>query len=193
MRKILTGTMLLCAFFSLSFIVPTASAADNNGHMAAVAKEMMAGIHKATWIEEGKSAHVIYVFFDPNCPYCHRIYVNTRDLVKQNAIQIRWVPGGVLTATSYGKALALLDATDPLKAFYHDENNFSGEDGGAVDEALDGTDSTKKALKENAKLLRLTGFDAVPSILFLTNEGQPYLIQGSPPADKLKAILKYVQ
>ncbi len=194
MRKILTSTLLLCAFFSLSFLVPTAaSATDNSKHMAVVAKEMMAGIHKATWIEEGKSSHLIYVFFDPNCPYCHRIYVNTRDLVKQNAIQIRWVPVGVLTATSYGKAVTMLESRDPLKAFYHDENNFSGENGGAADEALDGTDKTRNALKENTKLLRLTGFDAVPSILFLTNDGQPYLIQGSPPAGKLKAILKYVQ
>jgi protein-disulfide isomerase len=100
---------------------------------------------------------------------------------------------GVLTATSYGKAVTMLEAKDPLKAFYHDENNFSGENGGAVDEALDGTDKTQKALKANTKLLRLTGFDAVPSILFMANDGQPYLIQGSPPADKLKAILKYVQ
>ena len=105
MRKLLTSTfVLLFTLLSTSIVASnTASAAD--GHMAVVAKEMMAGIHKATWIEEGKSPHLIYVFFDPNCPYCHQIYKNTRDLVKQNAIQIRWVPVGVLTATSYGKAL----------------------------------------------------------------------------------------
>ena len=193
MRKLLISTLLLCAFLGLSFITPLASAADDSAHMAAVAKKMMDGIHRATWIEEGKSTHVLYVFFDPNCPYCHRVYMNTRDLVKQNAIQIRWIPVGVLTATSHGKAVTILESKDPLKAFYHDENNFSGENGGAVDEALEGTDKTRKSLKENTKLLRLTGFDAVPSLLFMANDGQPYLIQGSPPPDKLKAILKYVQ
>lgn len=193
MRKISTGTLvLLFTLLFTNFLLPaTANAANKN--FAEIAKEMMAEIHSATWLEEGKSSHLLYVFFDPNCPYCHKVYVNTREAVKHGDIRIRWIPVGVLTATSYGKALTILDSKDPLKAFYHDENNYSGENGGAAEEALDGSDKAQKALKENTKLLRLTGFDAVPSILFDTKDDQPYLIQGSPPADKLKIILQYVK
>ena len=89
--------------------------------------------------------------------------------------------------------MAILDAQNPLQVFYENENGYSANDGGAIDEALDGTDKTETALDRNADLLRMVGFDAVPSILFRANNGQPILIHGAPPAARLKKILKYVQ
>ncbi len=193
MRQILTGrVLLLLALLSVNFMVSTTSAAAEGG-MAGVAEKILSRVDQATWIAEGKSAHVVYIFFDPNCPYCHRVYVDTRDWIKNNEVQLRWIPVGVLTASSYGKALTLLDAKDPLKLFYQNEEHYSGSDGGAIDEALEGTVTAKKALKVNADLLRLTGFDAVPSILFRTSNGQAIIVQGAPPAEKLKAILQYVE
>lgn len=192
LRPTLVGrVLLLFTLFSLNFALPSTSAAA--GSTAEIAAKMLARIDQATWIEEGKSAHQIYVFFDPNCPYCHRIYHDTRDLVKTDAVQIRWIPVGVLTPTSHGKALTLLDAKDPLKLFHHGEDNFSGDNGSAIDEALDGTEKANKALKTNRDILQITGFDGVPSILFRAKDGQAVLIQGAPPARKLKAILQYVE
>jgi thiol:disulfide interchange protein DsbG len=193
MRQVLIGRfLLLFALLSMNFILPATSAAAT-GKRAAIAEKMLTNIDQATWIEEGKSAHIIYVFFDPNCPYCHRIYTNTRDWVKHNKVQMRWIPVGVLTPTSRGKALTLLDSKDPLKLFHHGEDNFVGGEGSAIDEALDGSGKSVKALDNNAKLLRLTGFDAVPSILFRSKKGDPILIEGAPPANKMKIILQYVK
>jgi thiol:disulfide interchange protein DsbG len=164
-----------------------------NSHTHSVAGKMLDQIHHATWISEGNSPHVIYVIFDPNCPYCHRIYEETRDAVRQNTIQIRWIPVGILATTSYGKAISILDADDPLKAFYINENQYSISDGGGIDEALDGSDKTTAALKNNAALLRLTGFDPVPSILFRARDDRPILIKGAPPKGNLKELLPYVK
>jgi thiol:disulfide interchange protein DsbG len=193
MRQVLLGRfLLLFALFSVNFMLPATSAAAKESR-AVIAEKMLTNINQATWIEEGKSAHVIYVFFDPNCPYCHRVYTNTRDWIKQNEVQIRWIPVGVLTPTSHGKALTLLDSKDPLKLFHHGEDNFAGGEGSAIDEALDGSDKSAKALKNNVKLLRLTGFDAVPSILFRTQDGQAILVEGAPPANKMQIILQNVK
>ena len=193
MRQVLLGRfLLLFALFSVNFMLPATSAAAKESR-AVIAEKMLTNINQATWIEEGKSAHVIYVFFDPNCPYCHRVYTNTRDWIKQNEVQIRWIPVGVLTPTSHGKALTLLDSKDPLKLFHHGEDNFAGGEGSAIDEALDGSDKSVKALKNNVKLLRLTGFDAVPSILFRTKGGQAILVEGAPPASKMQIILQNVK
>ena len=184
--------MLLFVLLSVNFMLPATSAAAKESR-AVIAEKMLTGINQATWIEEGKSPHVIYVFFDPNCPYCHRVYTNTRDWIKHNEVQIRWVPVGVLTPTSQGKALTLLDSKDPLKLFHHGEDNFVGGEGSDIDEALDGSVKSVKALKNNVKLLRLTGFDAVPSILFRSKNGDAILVEGAPPAEKMKIILQYVK
>jgi thiol:disulfide interchange protein DsbG len=192
MRNKLTGILLLFTLLSINLAASTMSAAANADRFT-VAGKVLANIDQATWFSEGKSPHVIYVFFDPNCPYCHRIYTQTRDQVKQNAIQIRWVPLGILATTSHGKAISILDAQNPLKAFYENEDGYSASDGGAIDEALDGTDKAKRALDRNADLLKMAGFDSVPSILFRANNGQAILIHGAPPADRFKKILRYVQ
>ncbi|HED19839.1 MAG TPA: thioredoxin [Gammaproteobacteria bacterium] len=170
----------------------TAVAVDE--HPATVAEKMLAGIHQATWVQEGKGPHVVYIFFDPDCPYCHQIYVDTRDWIKRDAMEFRWIPVGVLTVTSPGKAAAILAAKDPLKAFYQNEEHFArGEGGGGIDEALVMEDKTKKALDMNASLLRLSGFDAVPTLLFRADNGEAVVIRGAPPGDKLKQILGYVK
>lgn len=193
MRQILFRRFfLLLALLSVNFMVSATSVAAENRKTSA-ADEMLARIDQATWIAEGKSEHVVYIFFDPNCPYCHRVYVDTRDWIKNNSVQLRWIPVGVLTPTSHGKALTLLDAKDPVKLFHESEDKFSGADGGALDESLGGSEKAEKALKVNAEILRLTGFDAVPSLLFRANNDQAILVRGAPPAENLKAILLYVK
>ncbi len=194
MRRILYSTCLyLLMFTGLGLVASTPAMAADSGRNAA-AEKMLTGISKATWMKEGKGPRVVYIFFDPNCPYCHRVYLDTRSWVKRNAMEFRWIPVGVLTATSFGKAAAILDAKDPLKAFYQNEDHYSGGDGGGgIAEALVATSKTEKALRVNAALLQLSGFDAVPTLLFRANDGEAILIQGAPPAKKLNLILHYVK
>ena len=194
MRRIFTNPFLhLVTLLSLSLIAAGTSSAAG-GRMADVAKTMLDNIDQTTWISDGKSTHVVYIFFDPNCPYCHSTYLNTRDAVKNNTIEVRWIPVGILTATSFGKAASIMDAKDPLKAFYQNEDHYvRGEGGGGIDEALDGTEKTEKALKMNADLLQLTGFNALPSILFRDKNDQAVLIQGAPSPEKLKVILQNIK
>jgi thiol:disulfide interchange protein DsbG len=77
-------------------------AAANDGTQQ-IAASLLKDIRQATWIAEGKGPHVAYVFFDPDCPYCHKLYMETRSRVKAGNLQLRWIPAGILTATSPGK------------------------------------------------------------------------------------------
>lgn len=194
MRRIITHPFIhLITLLSLSLMVAGTSSAAG-GRMAEAANAMLNKIDQATWIRDGKSEHVAYIFFDPNCPYCHSTYVNTRAAVKDNAIEIRWIPVGILTATSFGKAASILDAKDPLAAFYQNEDNYErSEGGGGIEEALEGTEKTQKALKTNAALLQMGGFNSVPSILFRDKNDQAIIIQGAPPAAKWKIILQNIK
>lgn len=174
----------------------TAAAADggDSPSMRQVAGSLLKDIHRATWIAEGKGPHVVYIFFDPNCPYCHQLYEETRNRVKAGKVQLRWIPVGTLTATSAGKAAALLDAKDRLAAFYRNENGFDPSGGlGGIGESLGGTPKTEQALRVNEALLARTRFGAVPTMLFRADTGAPVLVQGAPPADKLATLLGHVQ
>lgn len=156
---------------------------------------MLADIQQATWIRDGKSTHVIYVFFDPNCPYCHKVFEMLRPQVQSGAVELRWVPIGKLMLTSLGKAAALLEDKDPTAALYRNERDFSRETGafGGIEEEPLPREDTLRRLNANHALLRRSGNDGVPTLLYRTKEGKANLIVGAPPAATLDAIVKSLE
>jgi thiol:disulfide interchange protein DsbG len=186
---------LVTAFLLITAGNLTAAAAENPSKAEArqkVAASMLADINQATWIRDGKSAHVIYVFFDPNCPYCHKVYEMLRPHVQRGDVELRWVVVGKLMATSIGKAATILEAKDPTEAFYRNERGFSQETGsfGGIEEEPAPREDTLRRLNANLALLNRTGFDAVPALLFRTKDGKTDIIRGAPPAVFLEKLLK---
>jgi thiol:disulfide interchange protein DsbG len=176
-----------------------AKAADNPQTRADVrqqaAASMLKDIKLATWVRDGKSAHVIYVFFDPNCPYCHRVYEDLRPAVQRGDIELRWIPIGILMTTSPGKAAAILEAKNPTKAFYQNEGGYSretGNFGGIAEEPLP-RDKTLQSLERNLRLLQRSGNQGVPALLFRTMDGNANLIVGAPPATFLEKLVKEIE
>ncbi len=158
-----------------------------------LAESILADIKQASWIAEGKGPHVVYIFFDPNCPYCHTLYESTRAQIKTGKLQLRWIPVGILVTTSHGKAGAILGAKDPLKAFYQNEEHYDrSAGGGGINEDLVTPDVENK-LQANAKLLARTRVGGVPLMLFRADNGDPIMVQGAPPKDKLAALLEHVK
>lgn len=163
---------------------PTVSASQR------VALSILKDIDKATWFAEGDGKRVVYVFFDPNCPYCHRLFENLRPYLKKGQYQFRWVPVGILTTTSPGKAAAILQAESPVKAFYQNEDSY--QRGGGIEEDLIDQDTEVK-LKVNADLLDRSQSGAVPMMLYHNKTGSAEIIVGSPPAKRLEGILNEVK
>lgn len=149
------------------------------------------GAEKASWIAEGNGAHILYVFFDPNCPYCHKLYERLRSRVGQNELQVRWIPVGILFTTSLGKAAALLEAQDPLLAFRQNEEKFTHTEHGAASETF-ASAATEKKLKQNSQLLQQIGGQSVPTILYREASGLIKVRQGAPSQKKLDAFLAQV-
>jgi len=190
---VLYSVMLLSAIGNL-----TAAAADRPSNASArqtAAASILADIKQATWIGDGKSAHIIYVFFDPNCPYCHKVYEMLRPQVQRGEVELRWIPIGKLMVTSIGKAAAMLEAKDPTEAFYRNERGFSRETGsfGGIAEEPAPHEETIRKLNANHMLLNRTGFDAVPALLFRTKDGKADIIRGAPPAAFLEKLLTQLE
>jgi len=175
----------------LAVVLLSTGSAQAENPAQKMAASVLADIHQASWIAEGKGPHVAYVFFDPNCPYCHKLYEATRSQVKAGKLELRWIPVGILLPTSHGKAVAMLGAKEPLKAFYENEDKYTMGDGG-IEEDL-GTPAIEKMLGANEALLARTQLGAVPLMLFTSKEGEPVLIQGAPPEDRLAAILAHIK
>ena len=186
---------LVTAFLLITAGNLTAAAAENPSKAEArqkVAASMLANIQQATWIRDGKSAHVMYVFFDPNCPYCHKVYEMLRPQVQRGEVELRWVVIGKLMATSIGKAAAMLEAKDPTEALHRNERGFSQETGsfGGIEEEPAPREETLRRLNANHALLNRSGFDAVPTLLFRTKDGKTDIIRGAPPAAFLEKLVK---
>ena len=192
-RRYLATLVTACLLISAGNL--TAAAAENPSKTEArqkAAASMLADIQQATWIRDGKSTHVMYVFFDPNCPYCHKVFEMLRPQVQRGEVELRWVVVGKLMATSTGKAAAMLEAKDPTEALYRNERGFSQETGsfGGIEEEPAPREETLRRLNTNLALLNRSGFDAVPALLFRTKDGKADIIRGAPPAAFLEKLVK---
>lgn len=80
-------------------------------------------VERSHWIQDGsdKAPRIVYVLTDPNCPFCNKLWVDARPWVSAGKVQLRHVMVGILTATSAGKAAALLADKEPAAALVSHE------------------------------------------------------------------------
>ena len=146
----------------------------------------------------------LYVFFDPNCPYCTDLWKtvlpvkpNTGAKLAEiqkaeffNSVPAIWIPVAYINDTSLGKSAALLRANSHSAI----DNNFQTakykeKQGGAV--AVIPTASETTALAQ-AKALWLELGGATPLTVYRNKEGSTQLFLGVPSDDQLKELLSQV-
>lgn len=145
-------------------------------------------LEKSTWIADGSkgAARVVYVFTDPNCPYCNKFWNDARPWVKAGKVQLRHVMVAILTDTSAGKAAALLTAKDPQAALAEHERERA--DGGV--KPLTQISATVRAqLNANQNLMEQLGSSATPTIFYKDAGGMLQKREGAPTAEMLTEIL----
>ncbi|APZ43530.1 thiol:disulfide interchange protein DsbG [Acidihalobacter ferrooxydans] len=164
-------------------------------HADETAKTLLSKIDQATWITEGHGPRLLYIFFDPNCPFCHKLFKELRPHVEAGKVEVRWIPVGILTSSSQGKAAAMLEAKDPLKALYKNEQgwNTGPTPGGGLTPELHASRAVLMKLNINAALLSSSGAPGVPLTVFRADNGKDYSFPGAPDAQQLAAILKHVK
>ncbi|HKJ10323.1 MAG TPA: thioredoxin fold domain-containing protein [Gammaproteobacteria bacterium] len=153
---------------------------------------LLARAASAHWIAEGHGKRVVYVIFDPNCPYCHVVYQESQ--AHLNKYQFRWIPVDVLTRSSPGKAAALLAAHKPVAALRLNENRFVRKRGklGGIKPLHSIPPSVATELKDNVAVLRASGTEVVPKLLYLRRDGKVRLIVGAVDGKDLSATLRDV-
>lgn len=142
-------------------------------------------IGSAHYVVDGKDSapHKTYIFWDPNCSYCHLLYKEVEPLIAKGQLQVRWIPVAIRPESS-GKTANILHASnaDAVKMMAADEAKFnmSKEQGALKPLAKSNSASVKKAYtetKDNTNLF-IANFLGTPVMLYKNLQGQPQVIPG---------------
>ena len=118
----LCSTLLLLSALSLPIACAAETATDHD-------KNFWQALTHTQYIQEGIKGPLVYLFMDPNCPYCHELYAWLQNPVAAKKIRLRIVVVGFLAPSSKAKAAAILGAGDPLAALQKNEAGFAIRDG----------------------------------------------------------------
>jgi len=142
--------------------------------------EAYAALAGAESVTEGaveNPVRTVYVFFDPNCPFCHAAW-SALQAYEKKGLQVRWIPVAYLRDSSAPKAAAMLEAEDRTAAFRRIMADFGADDGKWNGRPV-GPDSVA-ALKANAALMSRFGFRGTPSFVYRDAEGVVQVKNGMP-------------
>lgn len=131
----------------------------------------------ATWVRDGdkNAPRIIYMFTDPNCPYCHRFWQAARPWVKAGKVEIRHVLVGLLKPSSTPKSATILAAKTPSAAFDRLEQNYAS---GGVKPMSNLPPDPVHQVSDNTNLMKSLGLHATPVIFYRKPNGHVAVKQG---------------
>jgi thiol:disulfide interchange protein DsbG len=153
-----------------------------------MAKQAWTRMESSAWIADGSNAapKVVYLFSDPNCPYCTLFWEQARPWVKAGKVQLRHIMVGIIREDSAAKSAALLADKQPEVALHNHEQAGKGS-------TLKPLGSIPKDIQAkidaNMELMNEMGVAATPSIFYLDAQGLLQQQQGAPQTALLEKIL----
>jgi len=119
----------------------------------------------------GHPGSVLYVFFDPNCYYCH-LTGKALQPYEKAGLQVWWVPVAYQKPSSVGMAAAILLASDPAAALRQNETGYRPASyDGAITALAEVPPAISKALQENMDLMRAFGAQGTPALVWKEKSG----------------------
>ncbi len=143
------------------------------------------------YVVEGAGANaksVLYVFFDPNCIYCHLTWKALQPYEKAG-LQVRWIPVAFLKPTSAGKAAAIMEDKDPPAVFRDNELRFNtATEEGGIKPLGRPPAAVLARIQQNGQLMSRFGSNGTPTLVWKTKSGVVRAIFGLPKLDRLPSI-----
>lgn len=134
------------------------------------------------WVSEGNAdaKRIVYVFSDPNCPYCERFRQAAQPYLAKGNVQLRHILVGLLHPSSAEKAAQVLTAKDPAAALTQlAQKNPAGrlKD---VPDLKDVIGEVHQQIAENTQFMRAHQVFATPTVLYKDRNGVLQQVQGLP-------------
>lgn len=155
---------------------------------APMSKEVWAKMEKSAWIADGKAdaPRIVYLFSDPNCPYCNVFWQQARPWVESGKVQLRHIMVGIIREDSPGKSAALLASKDPAQALKKHETDGKASSLKALNKV---PAAVQEKLDRNLALMEELGQSATPAIFYLDEQQKLQSQQGAPRPEMLGKIL----
>ena len=148
---------------------------------------LMQRLDRAKWIAAGSksAARVVYVFSDPECPFCNDLWKALRT-ARAPDVQIRYLLVAVIDADSRGKDAAILESADPAAALEKHERDY-GHGGIPPKAALQ--PPTTETISVNEALMAALQIYGTPGLVYLDQQGQVKVFAGMPDPAQLRMIV----
>lgn len=151
---------------------------------------LFAQVESADAVVEGPASakHVLYVFFDANCFYCHLTWKALQPY-QAAGLQVRWIPVAYQQPSSVGRAAAIMQAPDRAAAMRLNETGYDASryDGG-ITPSNDVSNHLRAQLEANTALMRAFGAPGTPLVVWKTANGAVRYNIGVPRLSELPSI-----
>lgn len=144
-----------------------------------VLDDVWKSLSKSAYIQDGNvnAPRIIYVFSDPNCPYCHMFWEKARPYIKSGKVQLRHIQVAVIRPESRGQAATLLAAENPEKVF-EIFNISKGKQ--KLKEMKPIPEKIAQKIESNEEMMTKYGFYATPAMIWKSSKGQIETASGVP-------------
>lgn len=182
------GSALLAAFVAVGVSFAAATFAAERAPPDRVA--LFAKVESADAVVEGPASarHVMYVFFDANCFYCHLTWKALRPY-EAAGLQVRWIPVAYQQPSSTGRAAAIMQAPDRAAAMRLNETGYDASKyDGAITPSADVPHALIAQFEANTALMRAFGAPGTPLVVWKAQDGAPHYKIGVPHLSELPAM-----
>lgn len=141
----------------------------------------------STWVAEGASdaPRTVYVFSDPNCPFCYRFWKQAQPWLKSGRVELRHVIVGVISKTSDNKAARILTAANPEHMLVKNKKLYPE---GGIEPMTKVPAEIKSKLIANLRLMHQLGLRGTPSLVYRDEQGHVQFWRGVPPQSAMTRI-----
>lgn len=147
-------------------------------------EQLFADVEASNWKVLGKdTAPVMYMFIDPQCPYCHEFMKTLRKDIEAGNVQVRMIPVGFRDETRAQAALLLAVPNAQERWFRH----LDGDK-----DALPVTPGVnEQGVERNMAIMQSWKLNVTPLSMYRAKDGKIKIVQGR--AKDLKALLADLQ
>lgn len=153
-----------------------------------MSKRIWSQLENSTWVAEGSedAARTVYVFSDPNCPYCHVFWEQAQPWVQAGKVELRHVMVGIIGKTSPNKAAAIITANNPEQALVKNKKSFKQ---GGITPMQDIPAQAHSKLKANLRLMGQLGLRGTPGVIYRDDQGTVQIWRGVPPEQAMSKVM----
>lgn len=131
------------------------------------------------------SKSAIYVIMDPNCIFCHMLWIALKPY-EAAGLQVRWIPVGFLHEDSSAKAAAILKGGEPALEQCQQHFDVKTESGGIA--GIDVTPDLRAQLDSNLQVMEQARVRGTPGIFYRDASGHVLRRDGMPSMSELPKI-----